>query len=571
MCGISGLAGNLYNREKLLAYLKLACKALRHRGPDQEGFYVDKGIALGVTRLAIRDPQKGLQPMQRRELTLVFNGELYDIQPLKEKLLRAGYIFETDCDTEILLNAFLEFGLTILSEVSGMFGFALWNSTTKTLYLGRDRWGEKPLYYTYRQGFLAFASEIKALKVWPHLEWDMSFEDIQIFLKNSYLPQPRTGWKNVFKLEPGTVLAWHENQLTITRYFTPSIPKLQSTSTNSPEELFQLLDSSVKSCAVSDRPVGAFLSGGIDSTTMTYLLTRHAPHAPVFSLFWDDEAYSEERYIQEVARTFKLQHHFVKCDPSFFQSNFDRIVRLYDEPFADESMVPTYCLALFAKQQVDVVLTGDGADEFFHGYERYFFQGDFEHYLEVFAASSAQTLQLIYSNDFAQPIPNPLLSFYRSQGYQNLDENRLRSWVDINTYLPDDILMKVDRACMGVSLENRSPFLTPKVTNFALNCPIQELRGSGSRGKEILRLAMKGHLPESILERKKMGFGVPLKNWFQTCLKEWMTQRIINGELLKTGWFSSEGILKLISNQTNDSRTILNLLVLDVWLKENKR
>lgn len=571
MCGISGLVGSIYSPEELAAYLKHACKALHHRGPDQEGLYVDQGIALGISRLAIRDPKKGLQPMVRRELTLVFNGELYSTQPLKDKLTRLGYVFETNCDTEVLLNAFLEYGLSILPEISGMFAFALWNIKTKTFYLGRDRWGEKPLYYTYGQNFLAFASEIKALKAWPHLQWDISFEDIQIFLKNSYLPNPQTGWKNVFKLEQGTVLIWQENQLTTTRYFFPSISTNKTASIKNPPELFQLLDSSVKSCAVSDRPVGAFLSGGIDSTTITYLLTRHVPDVPVFSLFWDDKTYSEELYIKEVVRAFKLQHHFVKCDPSFFQNNFDRVVRLYDEPFADESMIPTYCLAQFAKQQVDVVLTGDGADEFFHGYERYFYKGSFEHYLDIFAATSTDTLQLICNADFIKHINNPLLSFYHSQERPNIDENRLRSWVDINTYLADDILMKVDRACMGVSLENRSPFLTPPVTDFALNCSLQELVDTGSRGKEILRSAMKGHLPESILERKKMGFGVPLKNWFQSSLKEWMTQRILEGELLKTGWFSKEGILHLITNPGNYSRTILNLLVLDVWLKETKQ
>jgi asparagine synthase (glutamine-hydrolysing) len=570
MCGISGLAGSIYSPEELLAYLKHACKALHHRGPDQEGLYVDQEIALGVSRLAIRDQEKGIQPMVRRELVLVFNGELYDTQPLKDKLARLGYVFETSCDTEILLNAFLEYGLSILPKISGMFAFALWNTITKTLYLGRDRWGEKPLYYTYGQDFLAFASEIKALKTWPHLQWDISLEDIQIFLKNSYLPNPRTGWKNVFKLEQGTVLAWHENQLTTTRYYFPPISTHKTTSIKTPQELFHLLDSSVKSCSAADRPVGAFLSGGIDSTTMTYLLTRHAPDVPVFSLVWDDDAYSEELYIKEVVRAFRLQHHFVKCDPSFFLNNFDRVVGLYDEPFADESMIPTYCLAHFAKQQVDVVLTGDGADEFFHGYEKYFFKGNFEHYLDVFAATSNDTLKLVCNADFIQHANNPLLSFYHSERDRNIDENRMRSWIDINTYLADDILMKVDRACMGVSLENRSPFLTPQVTDFALNCPIQQLAASGSQGKEILRSAMKGHLPESILQRKKMGFGVPLKNWFQSILKQWMTQRILEGQLLKTGWFSKQGVLQIISNPGNNTRTILNLLVLDAWLRENK-
>jgi asparagine synthase (glutamine-hydrolysing) len=569
MCGISGLAGSTYSAGEMRAYLKHACKTLRHRGPDQDGIYLDSGIGLGISRLAIRDQEKGIQPMTRGELTLVFNGELYDAEQLKERLLRAGYVFETNSDTEIFLNALLEFGLSILPEITGMFAFALWNGKTRTLSLGRDRWGEKPLYYAQGKDFLAFASEIKALKVWPHLQWDISLEDIQIFLRNSYLPCPRTGWRNVFKLEQGTVLVWKENQISITRYFFPTIAMPTIPSKKNPEDLFQLLSSSVKNCSITDRPLGSFLSGGIDSTTITYLLTRQIPNAPIFSLFWDDKSYSEETYIKEVVQAFDLQHYFVKCDPTFFVDNFDQVARLYDEPFADESMIPTYCLARFAKQHVDVVLTGDGADEFFHGYERYFFQGDFENYLEVFAASSTQALKLICNNDFLYG-SNPLLSFYYSQNHSDIDKKRLRSWVDIHTYLADDILMKVDRACMGVGLENRSPFLTPQVTDFALNCPIQELVRSGSRGKEILRSAMKGHIPDIILERKKMGFGVPLKHWFRTHLNSWMTQRILEGELLKTGWLSKQGLEQLISDPLNNSRTIFNLLVLDVWLQENR-
>ncbi len=568
MCGIAGLVGFVFSEKELQKHIESACRALHHRGPDQQGFYVDKGVALGVSRLAIRDPEHGTQPMTRQGLTLVFNGELYDIKPLKDKLLQAGSTFETDCDTEIFLNAFLQFGPSVVSELVGMFAFALWDRGSKTLYLGRDRWGEKPLYYTSGEGFLAFASEIKGLKSWPHLKWDMNLEDIPIFLKNSYLPHPRTGWKNLFKLEPGSILIWQEGQLAKNRYFSPSVPKEKTL--KSPEQLFHLLDLSVKNCSVSDRPVGVFLSGGIDSTTIAYLLSKNLENISAFSLHWDDETYSEQLYFKEAARALGVQHNTVKCDPSFFLSHFDLIAGLYDEPFADESMVPMSCLARFAKEQVDVVLTGDGADEFFHGYERYFFKGEFKKYLEVFAATSTETLKLICHPDLMKYDKDSLFLSSYSQEKPYIDKDRLKSWVDINTYLTDDILMKVDRACMGVGLEARAPFLMPQMTDFALSCSIKQLIGPGPRGKEILRLAMKDHLPQLILERKKMGFGVPLNHWFRTSLKEWMTLRLLEGELLKTCLFSRDGITKLISSPNNHSRTIFNLLVLDVWLKNNR-
>ncbi len=223
-------------------------------------------------------------------------------------------------------------------------------------------------------------------------------------------------------------------------------------------------------------------------------------------------------------------------------------------------MVPTYCLAQFAKEKVDVVLTGDGADEFFHGYERYFYEGSLDEYLETFSATSSYVMKLIGCNHNIFPMKS-----------HKIEDQRNRSWIDINSYLTDDILMKVDRACMGVSLESRCPFLTPPVTNFALGCPIRSLIGNRQKGKEILRAAMENHLPRTILERKKMGFGVPLNEWFRGSLKEWMVSRLLEGDLYKLDMISKEGVLKLISlhdsHQVNYSRPLLNLLVLERWIK----
>lgn len=573
MCGISGFAGSIFSRNELKKHIHLACASLHHRGPDDEQHYINDGIALGISRLAIRDIEKGIQPMKRQGLILVFNGELYETQPLKAQLLKLGYHFESECDTEVLLNAFLEFGPSILPKLSGMFAFAIWDTNNKTLYLARDRWGEKPLYYSLQQGSITFGSEIKSLKVWPHINWHINLEDLNIFLRNSYLPNPRVGWNNIFKLEPGCFLIWQNNKLEKKCYFSLEIKEEKKGSLEDAEELFHLLNHNVKQCAVSDRLVGAFLSGGLDSTTVAYFLSRHYPNASVFSLHWDDSEYSEEQYTQIATSSLALNHFSIKCDASFFLNYFDSIVSLYDEPFGDESIIPTYCLAKFAKREVDVVLTGDGADEFFHGYERYFFKGKIENYLDSFAASSHKIHQLICHPDFLNYDQKNLFLSYYLQFPSSLSQERLKSVIDIKTYLTDDILMKVDRACMGVGLESRAPFLTPQVTNFALNCKMEALINKKSRGKEILRTAMKNHLPTTLLERKKMGFGVPLNNWFRSSLKEWMMSRLLNGSLLKTGWFLEKGLKQLISshikNQGNYARTLFNLLVLDAWLRKN--
>ncbi len=556
MCGITGFVGDVYNQYELQKYLSKSCDQLHRRGPDQKGFSIEKGIGMGCCRLAIQDRDKGQQPMSYHGFTLVFNGEIYNKKSLQRRLESQRHVLETNCDTEILLKALVEYGDSIVNELEGMFAFALWDSTHQILTLSRDRWGEKPLYYTFDRNSFSFASEIKAFQPWPHVKWEIAEEDVLIFLKNSYLPCPRTGWKQIYKLEQGSILKLQNQTFHISRFFTPRLGNDHP----QPKELFSLLQSNVRNCMVSDRPIGAFLSGGLDSTSIAYFLSREDPTAPAFSLHWKETSHTEEEYTRHAAKALGLNHFSVECDSVFFKNHFDEIVDLFDEPFGDESMVPTYCLAQFAKQKVDVVLTGDGADELFHGYERYFFDGAASVYLETFAATPAPIIQSM--GCFEDLLPMKVLE---------IDHPRNRSWIDLNSYLTDDILMKVDRACMGVSLESRAPFLTPRVADFALRCSIESLVRNNKRGKEILRAAMQESLPKTILERKKMGFGVPLNHWFRGPLKEWMSIRLLEGALQTSHLVSIEGISKLIylhcKKQGNFARPLLNLLVLERWLK----
>ncbi|MGA8164655.1 MAG: asparagine synthase (glutamine-hydrolyzing) [Waddliaceae bacterium] len=558
MCGIVGVVGKQYDQSTLRVMTQKSCRELWRRGPDQTNSFIAEGIALGAARLAIQDPEKGNQPMSFQGFTIVFNGEIYNKKAIQDRLLSHGHKLHTNCDTEVLLKAMVKFGDAFLPTIEGMFAFALWDEHSKTLTLARDRWGEKPLYYTVKDQTLTFSSEVKAFRHWPHIDWNIDPEDIVVFLKNSYIPYPKTGWKHIHKLQPGCCLKYKSSEVKIQRFFTPSFTITKTLP--EPQDLFDILQSSVRKCMTSDRPVGAFLSGGLDSTSIAYLLSGENQGAPIFSLHWQEASHSEESFTKEVAEALKLNHFSIQCDSDFLKRQFDSIVDLYDEPFGDESMIPTYCLAQFAKERVDVVLTGDGADEFFTGYERYFFSGNFDEYLETFAPSSSLVMEWLgpHKNPF------PMRS-------HSIDHPRNRSWIDMNAYLTDDILMKVDRACMGMSLESRCPFLMPAVTNFALGCPIESLVGTKQRGKEILRAAMKDHIPKRILERKKMGFGVPLNDWFRGPLRTWIKQRLLEGDLYALGLISKEGVIKLLSQNDEEqgefARPLFNLLVLERWIK----
>ncbi|GAB5411943.1 MAG: asparagine synthase (glutamine-hydrolyzing) [Chlamydiales bacterium] len=559
MCGITGIVENHPLNHDRKNLLNSSCEKIRHRGPDQQGIFCEKKVGLGSRRLAIRDKEKGHQPFQYKYYVIVFNGELYDFQSLKKELLARGYQIRTSCDTEIFLYAFIEFGIEYLKKINGMFAFGIWDKKEEKLTLGRDRWGEKPLYYTHQNGALAFASEIAALKVWPHIEWEPSIPQLHFFLKHSYLCGKTTGWENVSKLDPGSVLTWHKNRTKTHTYFSPHL-----TEKNTPlKELPQKIEESVKNCLISDRPVGTFLSGGIDSAIITHFAANHQPNLKTFSLDWEENNYSEKEAIIETAHSLGVQNYRTFCTPEFFKKHFDSLVQICGEPFADESLFPCYCLSLFAKQHVDVVLTGDGADELFHGYERYYsYNGPIESYLDIFSATPEKVFsQIVHSRD---QINMPFLPKNTSL--------REKSLLDMRTYLPHDILTKIDRATMGASLEARAPFLTQEISSIALSLPPNALYDDEYLGKKALKKAMSGLLPDKILMRKKRGFGMPLEEWFRTPLKEWVQIRLTEGNLPHVNWIDMEGVKRVlqdhIKRKINASRPLLNLLVLNSWLTQ---
>ncbi|MGR3912710.1 MAG: asparagine synthase (glutamine-hydrolyzing) [Candidatus Rhabdochlamydia sp.] len=574
MCGVTGVITHSLTSHQLQQGIQESCSFLRSRGPDQTGNFVQTPAAFGVCRLAIRDPLKGQQPMERAGYVITFNGELYQTEELKNKILSHGWTLETESDTELLLLGFIIFGPLVFSTLSGMFACSIWDIKKEVLYLARDRFGEKPLYYTQgkTQGedFFAFASEIKAFSAWPFINWDLCVSDLHLFLTHSYLPGLATGWETIQKLPTGCYLIYKQGSSEKVAYHTHKVSEEIDDHPVTSKHLLSLLEESVKNCCISDKPVGAFLSGGIDSTTVSALLSKYVRGAPLFSLHWDHPSYSEEFYTTAAAVALGLNHFSTTCSAAFIMEHFTKLVSLYDEPFADESMIPTYCLSLFAKEHVDVVLTGDGADELFLGYERYGFTGDLAEYLNIFCAIPSDVHARICEPDFLA-LKSLSSTKFTVPPIGELSSHRHRSYLDLLHYLPYDILMKVDRASMGASLETRAPFLTPNVANFALKCSSSALKQDSSSGKKILRSAVKDIIPPLILKRKKMGFGVPLKDWFCSSLKSWMMTRLLEGELYQMGWFSREGVLNLIQShlngEKNHARALFNLLILEEWIR----
>ena len=391
MCGIVGYVGVDQNTARLRHDIEQACSALRHRGPDDFGYYVEPGVALGVARLAIRDPEYGHQPMRSGSCVVAFNGELYDTAELSSALDAAGVNLQTTCDTEILLEAFKLFDDDVVERLKGMFAIALWNEDRRELILARDRWGEKPLYVaTLKDGTgLVFASEVKALQSWYGIDWSVDLNVIEVFLANRYVPEQVVVWNGVSKVPPGCKVRWNGDVMQVDRYYETPRPSESSKDRRTlrvkAQELHVLFSEAINDCLQADRPVGTFLSGGIDSSYVTAVASSKVEALHTFSVAWPEMDLSEEPYSRLIAGRFHTVHTNVTCTPSYFEQNFDRVVDQFDEPFGDDSMIPCTLLAEAAKAEVSVVEGGDGSDELFGGYDRYRHPGTYSEFLDAFS------------------------------------------------------------------------------------------------------------------------------------------------------------------------------------------
>jgi asparagine synthase (glutamine-hydrolysing) len=622
MCGICGVVNSSPNNKVAENTLQHMCRILKHRGPDDEGYYLDDNAGLGMRRLSIIDLVTGQQPMTNEEknLWVVFNGEIYNFQQLHAQLVQRGHIFKTKSDTEVIVHGYEEFGDDCVKHFNGMFAFALWDIRRRRLFLARDHLGIKPLYYWACKDQIVFGSELKALIAHPGVPKQLDPIALDHFLTLEYIPSPRTIFKGINKLPPGHLLVFQDGDLRIEQYWDISETKVPEDGDACAEVLFSLIGDAVKLQMVSDVPLGAFLSGGIDSSSVVAFMSE-ASSDPIktFSIGFGDKTYNELPYARMVAGHFGTDHYEEYLEPEIAELA-ERLVRHLDEPFGDFSIFPTYLVSMVAREQVKVVLSGDGGDELFGGYDTYVAQ-DMERYYRwlpnavrrrylpslmerippqpskkglinkakrfVEGATLPPGLQhtrwMMFMNDYDR------IALYTPDLRAVLDGNQASSvleahfrrtalvdslaqqqYVDIKTYLVDDILTKVDRMSMAVSLEARVPLLDYRIVEFALNLPAH-LKVHRGRTKRILRKAMADRLPAAVLMKPKEGFSIPLKHWLRGPLKPLMLDLLSVHSLSKHGCFRPEAVTHWVSEhldgEANHSHRLWALMVFELWYR----
>lgn len=569
MCGLAGFLRSTRRpgRERHREWLEAMGETIVHRGPDAGGVFLDDGIALVHRRLSILDlSAAGNQPMASPSgrYIIAYNGEIYNFQPLRDELAAEGVVFRTHTDTEVLVALFERDGLACLEALNGMFAIAIWDTHRKELFLARDRLGKKPLYYYQANDAFAFASEIKALRPLPYLQFELRMDALKDYFAYQYVPDPKTIFHNVHKLPPGHWLRTDGVETVCESYWDVKFDRVDGRTVDEIKAgLFELIDDAVRLRMISDVPLGAFLSGGIDSSLVVGLMARHT-RTPVTtcSIGFNSATHDEVDYARQVARQFRTDHHEFTVRETV-ADQLAPIARYFDEPFADSSFVPTYYVSRLARQQVTVALAGDGGDENFAGYSKYRtdalenrLRGWFPPALQRSLFPSLASVAGRSSNPIAQKASSLLgtLSrspedaffltncFFRPSLWNRLARGALARetrdydpaevtrtcyrkaasadhlsrvlYTDIKTYLPGDILVKVDRMSMANSLETRAPLLDYRVVEYAAGIP-SALKLHGREKKHILKETCRGFLTDDILYRKKMGFSVPLANWLR--------------------------------------------------------
>lgn len=597
------------------------CNRLRHRGPDGEGCFCVPGVALGHRRLSIIDVSGGSQPMGNEDgsLQVVFNGEIYNFLELRHDLVEKGHHFVTRSDTEVLVHLYEEVGERLPEYLNGMFAFAIWDSRRKELFLARDRFGKKPLYYASVVGGMrfCFASELKALTVIPGFRVNVNPRSVANFLALSYVPDPDTIYQDVFKLPPAHTLIVTESGLRLRRYWRPSFeadPNLKFD--DAVEEIRALAADAVKRRMISDVPLGGFLSGGVDSSAVVAFMASHSPvRVKTFSIGFTNKKWDELPFARMVVERYGTEHHEQVVSPSIHEV-LDTLVEHYDEPFADSSAIPMLYLARMTREHVTVSLCGDGADELFGGYRRYFYgvveerlrvrfpewfrrsvidaggrlYPKFDYLPQVFRAKTLltnlaqeigdayftsmtafrdETLDAVLSAEMRGSLGDysPRRKYReRFHAVRHLPPLEQMQSVDLDTYLPGDILVKADRATMAHSLESRSPWLDFRLAELAGRLR-SNFKLHGKTGKHIFKQAVRPYVPEAIIHRRKSGFSVPLAEWLRTSLKPTFESTVLCEPMER---YFSLGEVRRIWNEHqsglhNHDRKLWSLLMLACW------
>jgi len=629
MCGIVGIL-DLQGRRPIDERLLVAMNdAQHHRGPDQHGVHLEPGLGLGHRRLSIIDLGSGRQPLynEDRSVVVVFNGEIYNFADIRAQLLAAGHRFETDCDTEVIVHGWEEWGAACVDRFRGMFAFALWDRNKRQLFMARDRIGKKPLYYSVTaSGLLVFASELKAMLVHPEVDRQLDPQAIEDYFTFGYIPDPRSIYRGVRKLEAGHLAVIDTGvakpAINSRQYWDLEFrPDSGLDEREAKEELIRRLDEAVRLRMIADVPLGAFLSGGVDSSAIVALMAR-AREEPVTtcSIAFADPQFDESAYARQVAERYHTRHFVDEVGVDDF-GLLDALVDIYDEPFADSSAIPTYRVCEAARRHVTVALSGDGGDEGFAGYRRYRWHMREESIrgllplalrgplfgalgsvypkwdwmpsflrakstLQALARSSVEAYLHNFSllpdaprNALYSPALRSALGGYHAREVflrhlpnAPADPLALVQYLDFKTYLPGDILVKVDRASMAHSLEVRVPLLDHKFVEWQATLP-SSMKLRDMEGKHLFKKALEPYLSQDILYRRKMGFAVPVGRWFRGPLRERVRQALTGEAMGDAGLFDMQRLGQIADEHASGARdhgaVLWSLLMFEGFLRRH--
>lgn len=623
MCGIVGFVNN----NSLAADVNVLEKMNRciiHRGPDEDGFFLKENIALAMRRLAIIDLKGGQQPIFNEDKTkaIVFNGEIYNFQESRADLEKRGHKFYTNSDTEVIVHLYDEYGADCVQYLSGMFAFAIWDETDKSLFIARDRVGKKPVLYSQQpNGNFIFGSEFTALLAHPEISREVDYEALDSYLSYLCVPAPQTAFKNIRKLEPAHWLRWKDGKIETNRYWQPDFSKkIKISEEDAIEETTRIVREATKARLISEVPLGAFLSGGVDSSTIVALMAQESSRpVKTFSIGFEEQDFSELKYAKIVANHVGAEYNEFIVKPNALEV-LPTLIEHYGEPYADSSAIPTYYVSKETRKFVTVALNGDGGDESFAGYERHaamriaeiyhripkslrtafienpinliptselkrsrfrdakrFLQAaslaKTERYFRWMSTFNREAKKEIYTREFAEATaaqnPSVFLDrwFAKANGSGILDATLL---TDQMTYLPNDLLVKVDIASMANSLEARSPFLDHKVIEFAASLP-ENLKMRRFETKTLLKRVAARLVPKEVIYRRKMGFGVPIGNWFRGEMKGFVKEILLSEKSLNRNIFKREMIENYVNEHINSERDhtfqIWTLLMLEMWFQ----
>lgn len=624
MCGITGKVNFDRSRNIDVREIKQMTDSIRHRGPDDEGFYIQQNVGLGFRRLSIIDLSTGHQPLANEDETIwiIFNGEIYNYQELHDDLVRKGHVFRTKSDTETIVHLYEEYGTDCVKFLRGMFGFSIWDNKKQQLFCARDRFGIKPFYYYTDNEKFVFGSEIKSILKADNIDRALSYEALDSYFAFGYITSDLSIYKNIKKLQPGNylLLSFKDRvSIKIERYWEIQFePDYSKTEDQWSREIEACLSETVKLHMISDVPFGAFLSGGIDSSSVVAMMARNSSRPiKTFSIGFKEQKFNELIYAKEIAKKYGCEHHEQIVEPESI-SLLPKLVHAYDEPYADSSAIPTYYVSKMARENVTVALSGDGGDELFAGYDIY--AGYNKIYSSLLNFKSPYFNKLIWGNIYKlipQTTKGKALAYRLSQNKKYVGasaifwpkEERQKyllnnhspinyaetselfkeavlkkgngndfitnlQYLDLQTYMVDDVLTKVDRASMLNSLEVRVPLLDHKFAELTFKIP-SGLKLKEGKQKYIFKQSMSPYLPDNILNHPKQGFGVPISMWFRDNLKMYVNDIFNSNDALLYNYLDRKFVQRAISNNEKVkprwdlSEKVWSLLVFNEWLKQN--